>query len=277
MVFFRFILCVVFLFVATASCSPGRGKEDLRTHMAKIRRIDAAVWRYYVKNGGGFPDLDELRSLVKESDAKSANPLGRLDEDLGKTILYETSKDKRRYVIATAGRTRALKESVSAYLYDVPRLHYFDGHAEAIVVANGCDRSFPGGYTAVCEEVIAATVVLRNIKDALQVYLSRHRQYPDSLNIQNLEAEIKADSPPHELTDVDMWGNEIFYVTSPDNQRYLLASPGKDGKFTIEIDNIPQIPAHPALTESLDDDIMIVNGQPVLWPRYPGENVGYPF
>jgi len=95
--------------------------------------------------------------------------------------------------------------------------------------------------------------IMRQISMAVENYHLNHMKYPQS--IKDLFPDFL-----EELTDKDAWGHDIIFKFDPDSERFLVASPGSDGRF----EGFAQEGLYIDLPGK---DIIFADGYPVFSPR----------
>jgi hypothetical protein len=104
---------------------------------------------------------------------------------------------------------------------------------------------------------------IRSIATAVEAFSTDQNKYPQASELK------KALEPTYmkELPVKDGWGNDYFYVASPDGEHYRIASAGSDGVFAWDTRNIgtPETKGT-RYSEHLEDDIIYQDGEMLQAP-----------
>jgi hypothetical protein len=267
----RLAICGLAITVVNYGYSIPDIKESQRTTFAQLWTVNFAVIRYAQAHNRYPPasDIVELSRFFKEKQRRDL--LACKQDPWGNRISYVTSPDSKRYVIASPGKNRDFEKDIRNYLYDLPAIEFFEEASsfDDLVIANECDRRVPSGMTGNCFEDSVSLVVLKNLRDVLKIYLELKHRYPEKLSLDVLKDSLASfPSVPYELADHDGWRNTITYIRSKDERSYLLASPGKDGKFQYVLEKfLKKKNRQVHLKPNDNNDVIIVNGTARLLER----------
>jgi len=108
---------------------------------------------------------------------------------------------------------------------------------------------------------------LRSAMTAVESFAAKEGRYPEASSIDDLARLLEPGFVPR-LPRVDAWGRPLRYESwtsseaSPGPERYLLASPGRDGAWEA----VDLRAVQPRATRSPDDDLLVRDGEVVLAP-----------
>lgn len=250
---------------------------------SRFQSINVDIMEGWLATKGSYPPVRNIRRLSSIAEKMLWNwkvPETRQNwyrDGWGRDILYITSSDCLRYVLASPGRDGKFDEDVTAYLWRLPRYHFLafdqkDRPDTDFITANNCDiKMYSGGVPGRCLMIPQMRLVLMNLRDALQAYYGINRRYPESIDIPYLQNLVRTETKhPYELFGGDS-NDQITYITSYDRKKYILGADWHDNKFDIDLRELVEmegIPLERAASHLNDTEWVYHSGKLISsWPE----------